>query len=161
MDYDICGRILRCVYDIFIDNGLSEYNIKKTYLQVPNDDRKVETYIINFGSNRDIVIAKNVKYDDSFEIIVRDKASSEKYQATFLRYYSTVSISFKIFNNGFDLNFGDFLVKDKDSILYHNNGIEASQYLFIPSAEYSFCNILAAAINKSNFDEVKKLWEQK
>lgn len=74
--------------------------------------------------------------------------------------YSTVSISFKIFNNGFDLNFGDFLVKDKDSILYHNNGIESSQYLFIPSAEYSFCNILAAAINKSNFDEVKKLWEQ-
>lgn len=44
--------------------------------------------------------------------------------------YSTVSISFKIFNNGFDLNFGDFLVKDKDSILYHNNGIEASQYLY-------------------------------
>lgn len=74
--------------------------------------------------------------------------------------YSTVSISFKIFNNGFDLNFGDFLVKDKDSILYHNNGVEASQYLFIPSAEYSFCNILAAAINKSNFDDVKKLWEQ-
>lgn len=74
--------------------------------------------------------------------------------------YSTVSISFKIFNNGFDLNFGDFLVKDKDSILYHNNGIEASQYLFIPSAEYSFCNILAASINKSNFDEVKKLLEQ-
>lgn len=48
MDYDICGRILRCVYDIFRDNGLSEYTIKKTYLQVPNDDRKVETYIINF-----------------------------------------------------------------------------------------------------------------
>ena len=90
MDYDICGRVLRCVYDIFRDNGLSEYTIKKTYLQVPNDDRKVETYIINFGSSRDIVLAKNVKYDDSFEIIVRDKASSEKYQATFLRYYSTV-----------------------------------------------------------------------
>lgn len=35
MDYDICGRILRCVYDIFRDNGLSEYTIKKTYLQVP------------------------------------------------------------------------------------------------------------------------------
>lgn len=90
MDYDICGHILRCVYDIFRDNGISEYTIKKTYLQVPNDDRKVETYIINFGSSRDIVLAKNVKYDDSFEIIVRDKASSEKYQATFLRYYSTV-----------------------------------------------------------------------
>lgn len=90
MDYDICGRILRCVYDIFRDNGLSEYTIKKTYLPIPNDDRKVETYILNFGSSRDIVIAKNVKYDDSFEIIVRDKASSEKYQATFLRYYSTV-----------------------------------------------------------------------
>ena len=104
MDYDICGRVLRCIYDIFRDNGLSEYTIKRTYLQIPNADRKVETYILNFG---------------------------------------------------------DFLVKDKDSILYHNNGIEASQYLFIPSAEYSFCNILAAAINKSNFDEVKKLWEQK
>lgn len=52
--------------------------------------------------------------------------------------YSTFSISFKIFNNGFDLNFGDFLVKDKDSVLYHNNGIESSQYSFIPSAEYSF-----------------------
>ena len=90
MDYDICGHILRCVYDIFRDNGLSEYTIKKTYLQVPNDDRKVETYIINFGSSRGIVLAKNVKYDDSFEIIVRDKASFEKYQATFLRYYSTV-----------------------------------------------------------------------
>ena len=90
MDYDICGHILRCVYDIFKDNGLSEYAIKKTYLPIPNDDRKVETYILNFGSSRDIVLAKNVKYDDSFEIIVRDKASSEKYQATFLRYYSTV-----------------------------------------------------------------------
>lgn len=76
-------------------------------------------------------------------------------------YYSTFSISFKIFNNGFDLNFGDFLVKDKDSILYHNNGIESSQCSFIPSTEYSFCNILAVAINKSNFDEVKKLLEQK
>lgn len=70
--------------------------------------------------------------------------------------YSTFSISFKIFNNGFDLNFGDFLVKDKDSILWYR-GIT----IFIPSAEYSFCNILAAAINKSNFDEVKKLWGQK
>lgn len=36
------------------------------------------------------ILAKNVKYDDSFEIIVRDKTSSEKYQATFLRFYSTV-----------------------------------------------------------------------
>lgn len=77
--------------------------------------------------------------------------------------YSTFSISFKIFNNGFNFNFnfGDFLVKDKDSILYHNNGIESSQCSFIPSAEYSFCNILAVAINKTNSDEVKKLLEQK
>lgn len=75
--------------------------------------------------------------------------------------YQTFFISFKIFNNGFDLNFGDFLVKDKDSILYHNNGIESSQCSFIPSAEYSFCNILAVAINGTNFDEVKKLLEEK
>ena len=90
MDYDICGRILRCVYDIFKDNGLSEYKIRKTYLPTPDKSRKVETYIIDFGKSRDIVIAKNVRYDDSFEVIVRDKASSEKYKATFLRYYSTV-----------------------------------------------------------------------
>ena len=77
MDYDICGRILRCVYDIFKDNGLSEYKIRKTYLPIPDKSRKVETYIIDFGKSRDIVIA-------------RDKASSEKYKATFLRYYSTV-----------------------------------------------------------------------
>ena len=42
-----------------------------------------------------------------------------------------------------------------------HNCIESSQCSFIPSAEYSFCNILAVAINKSNFDEVKKLLEQK
>lgn len=90
MDYDICGHILRCVYDVFRDNGLSYYKIGKTYLPTPDKLRKVETYIIDFGKSRDIVIAKNVRYDDSFEVIVRDKASSEKYKATFLRYYSTV-----------------------------------------------------------------------
>lgn len=73
--------------------------------------------------------------------------------------YSMFSISFKTFNNGFDYNFGDFLVKDGESILYHNNGIESSQCPFIPSAEYSFCSILAVAINSTNFDEIKKLWK--
>ena len=75
--------------------------------------------------------------------------------------YSTFSISFKIYNTGLNLNFGDFLVKDKDSILYHNNGIESAQCSFIPSAEYSFCSILAIALNKTNFDVIKQLLEQK
>lgn len=123
MDYDICGYILRCVYDIFRDNGLSEYTIKKTYLQVPNDDRKVETYIINFGSNRDIVLAKNVKYDDSFEIIVQDKASSEKYQATFLRYYSTV------FFDVCEVIFNSLNVRSKD-VQWHNNWSIYCRFLF-------------------------------
>ena len=45
MNYDICGRILRCVYDIFKDNGLSEYTIKKTYLQVPNDEMQWPEFV--------------------------------------------------------------------------------------------------------------------
>lgn len=88
MDYDICGIVLRCIYDMFRDNGISEYSIKKKYLRVQNS-RKIETYIFDFGS-RNIILAKNVKCGDSFEIIIRDKISSEKYQATFLRYSSTV-----------------------------------------------------------------------
>ena len=123
MDYDICGRVLRCVYDIFRDNGLSEYTIKKTYLKVPNDDRKVEIYIINFGSSRDIVLAKNVKYDDSFEIIVRDKASSEKYQATFLRYYSTV------FFDVCEVIFNSLNTRSKD-VQWHNNWSIYCWFLF-------------------------------
>ena len=123
MDYDICGRVLRCVYDIFRDNGLSEYTIKKTYLQVPNDDRKVETYIINFGTNRDIVLAKNVKYDDSFEIIVRDKISNEKYQATFLRYYSTV------FFDICEVIFNSLNARSKDA-QWHNDWSIYCRFLF-------------------------------
>lgn len=56
----------------------------------------------------------------------------------------------------------DKLIDQSDTEYYCNvYGIESSQCSFMPSAEYSFCNILAVAINKTNFDEVKKLLEQK
>lgn len=33
--------------------------------------------------------------------------------------------------------------------------------MIVTDYDLAFCNVLAAAINKSNFDEVKKLWGQK
>lgn len=73
--------------------------------------------------------------------------------------WSTFCIMFKIFINNFNITFGDFLVTDKESVLYHNNGISAPS--FIPSAEYSFCTILAIAAKKASTKEIKNLWRQK
>lgn len=73
--------------------------------------------------------------------------------------WSTFDITFKIFINSFNYTFGDFSLKDKESVLYHNDGISAPS--FIPSAEYSFCTILTIMAKKSSTGETKKLWEQK